>query len=259
LITAERWYDKDPDLTAYYQGDVIADIPYPFFPPIEPASREESWPLLRPFDQKNRDIRDAMRTLPTKLYGRAAKDVPDRWTMPEGEFVVAGCRKMNVMVASRSCALDNPKRKHFSVAPVVAVDELPPEQRSDEKLADLRLNNIPQAFYLPEKDGLRESYADLLRLVPVHRSFFPVEENLGGMLLARLSSTAMDALQRAFSNHFGKQFGFDHENICPQRGQYSCSNCFHSGMKLQTRMFEAGKPFGICPACGEEAAWIKLS
>src|SRR5215469_5790784 len=41
--------------------------------------------------------------------------------MPEGEYVVAGCREMNVMIESRSCALDNPKRKHFLVAPVIAV------------------------------------------------------------------------------------------------------------------------------------------
>lgn len=198
-----------------------------------------------------------MRNLPTKLVGRAAKEVTDRWTMPEGEYVVAGCRKMNVMIVSRSCALDNPKRKHFLVAPVVAVDDLPDEQRGDEKLADLRSNNIPQAFYLPAKDGMRESYSDLLRLVPIHRTFFPVA-SIAGILLARLSSSATAALQHALSLHFGKQFGFDHEDICPQTGQYSCSNCFHSGMKLQTKMSEAGRPFGVCQGCDEDAAWVKM-
>ena len=244
-------------MTACYQGDVIADIPYPFFPPVEPASREEVWPLLRPLDQKNRDTREAMRNLPTRLVGRAAKDVTDRWMMPEGEYVVAGCRKMNVMIVSRSCALDNPKRKHYLVAPVVAVDELPDAQRGEEKLRDLRQNDIPQAFYLPAKDGLRESYADLLRLVPIHRTFFPAE-NLGGLLLARLSSAGMAALQHTLSDHFGTKFGFDHEDDCPQTGQYSCSNCFHSGMKTQTKRFEAGKPFGPCPGCEDDAAWVKL-
>ncbi len=177
--------------------------------------------------------------------------------MAQGEYIVAACRKMNVIIVSRSCALDNPKRKHFLVAPVIAVDDLPDEQRGDDKLADLRLNKIPQAFYLPAKEGLRESYADLLRLLPIHRTFFPVA-SMVGILLARLSSTGMDALQNALSCHFGNQFGFDHKDICPQNGQYSCSNCFHSGMKLQTKMFNAGRPFGECPACGEDAAWVKL-
>lgn len=256
MITPERWYDAEPDLGSWYQGDVVADIPYPFFPSLEPSSREETWPLLRPLNTKNRDLREVMRTLPTELVGRAARDVPDRWTMPEGEFVVSGCRKMNVMMVTRSCTLDNPKRKHFLLAPVVAVDGLAVEQRGDEKLRELRSNQIPQAFYLPAKNGLRESYADLLKLVPIHRTFFP-SENIG-VLLARLSSVGMDALQQALSAHFGTKFGFDHEDVCPQRGQYSCSNCFHSGMKLQTKIVEAGRPFGVCPACDDDAAWVKL-
>jgi hypothetical protein len=257
LITRERWYDADPDLSVWYQGDVVADIPYPFFPPLEPANREQTWPLLRPLSAKNRDTREAMRTLPTHLVGRAARDVPDRWTMPEGEYVVAGCRKINIMMVTRSCTLDNPKRKHFLVAPVVSVDDLAVEQQGEAKLRELRSNKIPQAFYLPAKDGLRESYADLLRLVPIHRTFFPAE-NIGGVLLARLSSVGTDSLQQALSAHFGTKFGFDHQNIVPQKGQYSCSNCFYSGMKLQTKMFEAGRPFGVCPACDEDATWVKL-
>ena len=258
MITAERWYDINPDLTACYQGDVIADIPYSFFPSLEPVNREEVWPLLRPLDQKSRSMREVMNALPTKLVGRAAKDVTDRWTMPEGEYVVAGCRKMNVMIVSRCCALDNPKRKHFLIAPVIAVEELQLEQRSGEKLKDLRLNNIPQSFYLPSLGGLRESYADLLRLIPVHKSFFPCE-NIGGKLLARLSSVGMASLQSTISRHFGQNFGFDHKDACPQDGRYSCSNCFHAGMKTQTKTFVAGQPFGECSACGEDAIWIKLS
>jgi len=198
-----------------------------------------------------------MKNLPTNLVGRAAKEVTDRWTMPEGEFVVAACRKMNVMIASRSCSLDNPKRKLFLVAPLVAIDELPDEQRKDDKLADLRLNKIPQYFYLPMKDGLRESYADLFRLVPIHRTFFPAE-SIQGVLLARLSSVGMNALQQTLSTHFGTKFGFDHQDECPQAGYYSCSNCFHSGMKVQTKNFGASKPFGPCPGCDEHAAWVKM-
>ncbi|MGB6130978.1 MAG: hypothetical protein WBG54_04305 [Acidobacteriaceae bacterium] len=256
MIAPERWYDPSPDVSAWYQGDVVADIPYPFFPPIDPAGQQDVWPILRPLDQKNRSVREAMSNLPTKLIGRAAKDVTDRWALPEGEFVVAGCRKMNVMIVSRSCALDNPKRKHFLIAPVIAVDDLPEDQRKLDKLADLRDNSIPQAFYLPPWNGLRESYADLLRMVPVHRTFFP-RESLAGLLQARLSSSGMAALQQTISKHFGTQYGFDEKDTCPQSGRYSCSNCFHAGMAQQTRSFEEKTRFGPCPGCGENAAWVK--
>ena len=198
-----------------------------------------------------------MKILPVRLVGRAAKDVTDRWTMPEGEYVVAGCRKMNVMIISRSCSLDNSKRKHFLVAPVIAVEELEEEQRKDDKLADLRRNEIPQSFYLPAKDGFRESYADLLHVTPIHRTFFP-ENSIGGVLLVRLSSAGMNALQQTISVHFGIKFGFDHEDECPQSGYYSCSNCFHSGMQQQKKNFEAKKPFGPCAVCGENASWVKM-
>jgi hypothetical protein len=189
--------------------------------------------------------------------GRAAKDVTDAWSLPEGEFTIAACKKMNVMVISRSCALDNPKRKHFLVSPVHAVDALPQEQRSAGKLDELRKNGIPHFFYLPAKDGLSESYADFLRMEPVHRSFF-TNESLQTSLLARLTATATDALQTALSNHFGVQFGFSQHDICPQAGQYSCSNCFHEGLALQMRYFDAGVAFGPCPQCGENGAWVKM-
>jgi hypothetical protein len=257
LINSERWYDQNPDFSAWYQGDVIADIPYPFFPPLEPAGRQDVWPILRPLNQRNRSIREAMSNLPTQLLGRAAKDVTDRWALQEGEFVVAGCRKMNVMIVSRSCALDNPKRKHFMVAPVVAIHDLSEDQCTPDKLTDLRDNRIPQSFYLPAQGGLRESFADLLRMVPIHRTFFPLE-NVGGLLHVRLSSAGMAALQITISRHFGMQFGFDHKDKCPQSGRYSCSNCFHSGMAPQTKQFDVGGPFGSCTGCGDDAAWVKL-
>jgi hypothetical protein len=198
-----------------------------------------------------------MAQLPVELVGRAAKDVPDKWRMPEGEFVASHAKKQNVMIVSRSCALDNPARKHVLVAPVIAVESLPPEQRGDEKLADLRENNIPHFFYLPAARGLAESYADLLLLTPIHRSFFPID-NMETRVAVRLSSRGIAAVQHAMSKHFGTQFGFDFEDICPQEGPYACSNCFHKGTPTQPRNFAADRAFGVCERCGEDAAWVKL-
>jgi hypothetical protein len=257
VITADRWYDQQPDATLHYQGDVVKDIPFPTFPPSLPATRQEVWPLLRPSNLRGRTINDAMAQLPVQLIGRAAREVPDGWNLPSGEFAATHFKKQNVILISRSCALDNPSRKHCTVAPVREARSLPEAERRDDKLRDLRENDIPHLFYLPAKDGLAESYADLLLLTPVHRSFFPTEA-IGQVLVARLSSAGMMALQHTMSAHFGTKFGFDHEDVCTQTGRYSCSNCFHSGMATQTRTVQAQQPFSLCPACAEDAMWVKL-
>jgi hypothetical protein len=257
LITAERWYDANPDLTNFNQGDVIKDIPYAFWPQAKPASETGVWGVLRPLEPGERSLKEVLNSLPNKLVGRAEKDVPDAWKEPEGEFVIAGCKKMNVMIISRSCALDNPKRKHFLVAPVLSILSLPEPQRSPGKLEELRKNGIPHFFYLPAHGDLAESYADLLRMEPIHRSFFEINI-LKSHLLARLSATATDALQMDLSDHFGTQFGFSEKDICPQAGEYRCSNCFHEGMEAEKTTFEAGTAFGQCKRCGEAGAWVKM-
>lgn len=257
MITAERWYDGNPDLTNFNQGDVIKDIPYAFWPQIKTASGASVWGILRPLEQMGRSLREVLSSLPNQLVGRAEKDVPDAWKEPDGEYVISGCKKMNVMIVSRSCAVDNPKRKHFLIAPVVAVGSLPEAQRGAGKLEELRKNGIPHYFYLPPQTGLAESYADLLRLEPIHRSFFEIQD-MQVQLVARLSSTASDTLQMALSQHFGTQFGFDCNDTCPQTGEYSCSNCFHEGLKVEKITFYAQKSFGPCKLCNEAAAWVKM-
>jgi hypothetical protein len=257
LITAERWYDQNPDRANFNQGDIIKDVPYAFWPQVESANGTPAWPILRPLRPGDRNLKEVLHSLPNELVGRAAKDVTDAWSLPEGEFTIAGCRKLNIMIISRSCALDNPKRKHVLVAPVHAISSLPEAQRSPGKLEELRKNGIPHFFYLPGKDGLEESYADLLRLEPVHRTFF-TEEMLQTHLLARLTGTAGDALQMALSDHFGTQFGFSQHDICPQTAVYACSNCFHEGLEVRRMEFIAGTEFGPCTLCGEAGAWVKM-
>jgi hypothetical protein len=257
VITADRWYNNNPDFNLHFQGDVVADIPFPMFPPILPASKEESWPILRPMRLKGRTVEQAMRQLPFELLGKAAKDVPDAWALPSGEWGVVQFRKQHVMIVSRSCALDNPSRKHVLAAPVRPVDTLPEQERLSAKLDALRINEIPHFFYLPETSGFPESYADLLVLTPIHRTFF-ADELIASQLVVRLSEVGQMALQHAMSDHFGTKFGFDQHDMCTQGGRYSCSNCFHSGNEVKVRTMAENRPFGTCEGCGEEAAWIKL-
>jgi hypothetical protein len=257
VITAERWYDQQPDLTLYYQGDVIRDIPFPTFPPTLPVSREEAWPILRPMELKGRTVEQAMSQLPNKLVGRAARDVPGVWTLAYGEWAAVNIKNQNVMIVSRSCALDNPARKQCLIAPVRAVATLPQQERGEDKLRTLRENEIPHYFYLPEKENLPESYVDLLMLTPIHRTFFPAEK-IATHRVAKLSGVGTTALQQAMSEHFGIQFGFDCRDVCTQAGTYRCSTCFYVGNGVTLKNKVTGQPFGTCDGCGDEAAWVKI-
>ncbi len=186
-------------------------------------------------------------------------DVTDVWSLPEGEYTIAACRKMRVMLVSRSCDIDKQARKHFLVAPVQLVADLKDEQRTEEKLRDLRANDILHWFYLPALEpGLPEAFADMTMLVPLHRSFFD-EEVLRTKLVARLSSEGSAALQKSLSEYYGARFGFAWKDTCPQTATYACAACFHSGIETPQRKGMVEKTvFGPCERCGEAALWVKL-
>jgi hypothetical protein len=262
VITAEQWYEEYPELKNYYQGDALSEIPFPALPTFLPAAKQDVWGILRLRPsrnrQDNRPLAEVLRNLPNELIGRASKDVVDAWSDPSGEHIIAHCRKMTVMLISRSCDVDKMSRKHFLVAPIVAVNTLPAPQKTDEKLRDLRANEIFHWFYLPEKGNLPESFADLSQMVPLHRSFFDVE-TLQTRLLARLSATGTAALQVALSDFYGRAFGFAPPDPCYQAGRYACSTCFYAGHAIaQTRDMNVGDFFGDCPVCVEDAMWVKL-
>ncbi len=264
VITAERWYEPNPEFQNYYQGDILGEIPLSTLPTFLPAAKQDVWGILRPrpnrFKQDNRPMAEVLRNLPNELIGRAAKDVVDAWSDANGEHVIAHVRKMNVILISRSCDVDKEGRKHFLVAPVIAVQSLSDTQKTAEKLRDLRANEVFHWFYLPEKKApdLLESFADLSQMVPLHRTFFDLE-TLKANLLARLSAQGTAGLQSALSNFYGNKFGFAPPDTCPQQGRYVCSSCLYSGQPTPTaKNVNAGALFDDCPACGEDAMWAKI-
>jgi hypothetical protein len=264
VITAERWYEQNPELNNYYQGDILSGIPFPALPTLLPAARQDAWGVLRPRPKRQADPRTAeevLRNLPNELIGRAAKDVPDAWGRADidGEYIIAHCRKMSVAVVSRSCDLDKDSRKHFLVAPVVHIKDLKADLRTEGKLRELRDNEIFHWFYLPERPpNLIESFADLSQMVPLHRTFFD-KETLRTNLVARLSAEGTTAFQVSLSNFYGVKFGFSPEDKCPQSARYACSACFHSGRKEPySREFREGDLFGDCGHCREDAIWVRM-
>jgi hypothetical protein len=264
VITADRWYDETPDLKSFYQGDILSGIPFPTLPTFFPATKQDTWGVLRPRRKGQNDVRPAgevLRNLPNELIGRAAKDFPDVWARPDGdgEYIITFCRKMHVVLVSRSCDIDKAMRKHFLVAPIIHVRTLQPEQRTDEKLRDLRAGEIFHSFYLPERSpNLPESFADLSQMLPLHRSFFD-ETVLKENLVARLSSEGTLAFQQSLSNFYGTRFGFAPHDTCPQDGRYACGSCFHAGQsEPYSRDFNAGNVFGECGFCRENVVWVKM-
>jgi hypothetical protein len=265
VITADRWYDKNPDLKNYYQGDILSGIPFPTLSTFFPAGKQDVWGILRPRRKGQNDavrpVGEVLRNLPNELIGRAAKDIPDAWTRPDGdgEHVITFCRKMHVALISRSCDIDKAMRKHFLVAPIVHVRDLIPAQRTDDKLRDLRANEIFHWFYLPEKEPhLPESFADFSQMVPLHRSFFD-ETVLKEQFAARLSGEGTLAFQQSLSSFYGINFGFAPHDTCPQNGRYSCASCFHGGRtEPSSRDVVAGNFFGDCQFCREATMWVKM-
>ena len=248
-------YDLDPDLTQYYQGDILRDIPFPTWPTLLTATQTHKWAILRPLREGKNPSIDR---LPNHLNGRAQSDVSDAFqNLDRKEFIMASCQLRNVMVLTRSCQLDHSGRKHSVVAPVTAVADLPEQERKPDALIGLRSGQIPHKFYLPALTGLDESFADLLKMTYVHRSFLPDSE-VKSRLVARLSSVGTSRLQQALSTHFGVSFGFDHMNVCPQDGLYSCSACFFQGRDVTKRRVIKGDLFGPCNVCGEHAEFVKL-
>lgn len=236
---------------------MLSDFPLHSLPTFLPANKKDVWGVLRP-RHKGRPVEEVLRNLPNELIGRAAKDLPDAWTMPHGEHVIAGCRKMRIMLISRSCDIDKDKRKHFLVAPVIAIADLEAPQKP-EKLQDIRDNDLFHWFYLPTRERLPESFADLTQIVHLHRSFFD-QDALRANLVARLSATGTGALQASLSDFYGTKFGFVPADTCPQNAQYACSTCFHNGQPTpQSRVINAGQQFGNCPVCGENALWVKVA
>lgn len=261
LITAEEWYDPNPDLLNFYQGDVLRDIPFFIFPTYAEKSKEGRWPVLRPrFVKAGRTFQEVMKQLPADLIAKPAKDVtnPGLWSDSLGEYIMSVARRTTVMIVTRSCAVDKPSTKHYLVAPVISVEELPEPARTPEKLDCLRKNEVFDWFYLPSWKGLPESFADLSQMLPVHWSFFG-DKPSADELIARLSSYGTSGLQNLLSDFYGTVFGFVYEDECPQTATYACSTCLYSGqMTITRRTIIASQKFGECQNCGTRAVWVKI-
>ncbi len=211
------------------------------------------WAILRPIRPDGRPVDQ----LPAHLVARARRDVPDSFqNLLSREFVVASCQLRQVLILARGCEIDK-KRNQAIVAPVTAIRDLPEVERQPERLERIRSWGNMHKFYLPEAVGIGESFADLLKITAIHRDLLPDEEVVE-RLVVRLSPAACSQLQVFLSEYFGKSFGFDRWNECPQDGFYSCSSCFYNGREVRKLFHREGARFGPCPICGDDAEYVRL-
>lgn len=143
-IDAASSYDATPDSSSLYQGDVLDGIPVVIVPP----PNQGPWILLRPPSGSPLTLEQVLAgTLPRHLQlfdeGSSQIRLADAWER-KSELVLSKATKLQVMIMSQTCDIDN--RKWIQVAPVYGVAHF-----GEQKLASLEAGDINFMFFLPPK------------------------------------------------------------------------------------------------------------
>lgn len=246
-ILAQDWYEPNPDLTSFYQGDIVRDVPVIFLP-----DKISKWFLLRPRLDSKVLIDEVLGGEICKWFEvHPAGQLADRWQHSNGqEFVAAKGRMMDVIILTQSCDLEN--RSYYQIAPVY-----PETEQKESAREHLRANELNYTFFLPAfaPHIAENSYADLAHTTLIPKGYFPkntVNEKLG----ARLTEYARTALQEQIAYYFGRPFGFSKRDKA-KAAEYACVSCFYKAGICTKRKFEAGAYFAECAICGE-TRWIRL-
>lgn len=241
-IDASSWYIPRLGDTGLYQGDVVEGIPVVLMPPAS----GRPWTILKPSPPTTRDQALAG-NLPKNFYPRPKEPDPEVWSNQE-ELVLAKGIKTRIMILTQSCDID--RRNYLQVAPIYDATGM-----NNLKLASLRALDIFYMFYLPpDESGFPESYVDLTQIGSIHRSYLK-----DAVPIKKLSAIATTSLQVHIADFFGRPFGFNTRDLVPESGSYTCVNCFHTKTVIQSLPQTSGEPFTVCPGCGEDALWLKLS
>jgi hypothetical protein len=248
-VLAKDWYESEPDLTSFYQGDIIRDVPITFLP-----DKISKWFILRPGAQSKKHVDDLLRGDICKWFESFPEgQLKDAWNFgKKEEYVAAKAFRLNVIILTQTCDLEN--RNYYQIAPIY-----PETNQKASALENLRENYLNYAFYLPAVAPYIEenSYAELSHTCVVPKAYFP-RDSVGQRLAARLTNYARAALQAQIANYFGRPFGFSAKDRASVTGEYVCVSCFYkSGVAVRTS-FQAGANFTACAACGA-ALWIRVT
>jgi hypothetical protein len=248
-ILAKDWYEQEPDLTSFYQGDIIRDVPIIFLP-----DKISKWFILRPGGA------DGKKHIDNVLRGEICKwfqsfpegQLKDAWTYGEKEeYVAAKAFLVNVVILTQTCDIEN--RGYYQIAPIY-----PETKQKPSALDNLRQNYLNYAFYLPAVAPYvpENSYADLAHTCVAPKAFFP-RDSVGMRLAARLTDFARASLQAQIAHYFGRPFGFSARDRARVTAEYACISCFYRVGSCVKKQFQAGANFTPCDTC-REALWIRV-
>jgi hypothetical protein len=247
-ILAKDWYETEIDYTAFYQGDIIRDVPVTFLP-----HKISKWFILRPGANSKQHVDDVLRGDICKWFEAFPEgQLADKWKHGQREeFVAAKAYLCNVILLTQTCDLEN--RNYYQIAPIY-----PETKQKLTALENLRENNLNYAFYLPALAPYltENSYGELAHTCAVPKAYFP-KNAVAQVLAARLKNHSRIALQSHVANYFGRPFGFSAKDRASVAGDYYCVSCFFtSGVSVKTTM-QAGNTFASCEKC-QKALWIRV-
>jgi hypothetical protein len=247
-VSPKDCYEEEIDQTAFYQGDIIRDVPIIFLP-----DKISKWFILRPGANSKKHVDDVLRGDICKWFeSTPAGQLKDAWQHGNSEeYVAAKASLVNVMILTQTCDLEH--RSYYQIAPVY-----PESNQKESALPNLRENNINYAFYLPAKAPYipENSYADLSHNCVVPKSYFP-KNSVAERLAERLTNGARAALQAHMAHCFGRPFGFNERDRARVAGEYACVWCFYKSGASVKMNFQAGVNFTPCNSCGA-ALWIRV-
>jgi hypothetical protein len=248
-IAAKDWYQTEFDLTSFYQGDIVRDVPIIFLP-----DKISKWFVLRPGPNSKKHVDDILRGEICKwLEATPEGQLKDAWQHGQKEELVAAkAIRVDAIILTQTCDLEN--RPYYQVAPVY-----PETTQKESSLQPLRENGINSAFYLPALAPhlIENSYAELSHTCVIPKAYFP-RNSVVQMLSARLTNRARTALQAHVANYFGRPFGFSAKDRATVTAEYVCVACFYRSGDAVKLNFQAGSNFTRCERCNE-ALWIRIT
>jgi hypothetical protein len=246
---AKDWYEEQIDLTAFYQGDIIRDVPIIFLP-----DKISKWFILRPGPNSKKHVDDVLRGEICKWFESSpAGQLKDAWQHGNNEeFVAAKASMVNVIILTQTCDLE--RRPYYQIAPLY-----PESKQKASSIESLRENEINYCFYLPAKAPYiaENSYADLSHTCVVPKAYFP-KDSVTERLAARLTNGARTVLQAHMAHCFGRPFGFNERDRVQVAGEYACVFCFYRSGASVKENFQQGTNFTECKDCGM-SLWIRVS
>jgi len=178
------FYADPADPNAFYQGDIVADVPFLSIP---------GKPLVVRPDQGQAGFTPG-HCKRVQIHMAALARLPDSFAAGAENFLLPAEQRL-VQVVSQTCDIEH--RNHVFVAPVLQRSEV-----RDNVLWDrIVQNRVVRYFWLPATAGLEDCAADISKVLAVRRDMLDI-----GRRVATLSPQARELFQQRLSVFLTRPF-----------------------------------------------------